>query len=249
MTLASWEPFLTATSPAADQVLNGTRPSGGDEPAKRKRMSTEERHLQILRTAAKIISVKGYWGLSLQDIADEIGISEAALYHYIDSKEDLLNLVLSENYDTTEATQFSALNASTLGPDGQRIYFFPRYCLNTLLYNVQRPEMAQLYCVLSGEALNPEHPAHQFFTARHIRNWELVGSINWLLPPSVDEDRLYDLYTLVTSAADGLQSRWLADDGINPVEEWLNFSDLIFPEDTWAGFRDPSEILNDSPVD
>ncbi len=103
---------------------------------KRKRMTQEERHLQILRAASKILAVKGYWGMSLQDISDEIGISEAALYHYIASKEDLLDMVLTEgydtteaNYDTTEANEFAAYSASAVDADGHRIYYYPRYCL------------------------------------------------------------------------------------------------------------------------
>lgn len=46
---------------------------------KRKRMSQEERHLQILQAAVKIIATKGFWGMSLQNISDELGITEAAV--------------------------------------------------------------------------------------------------------------------------------------------------------------------------
>ncbi len=168
-----------------------------------------------------------------------------ALYHYIDSKEHLLNMVLTESYDTTEMTEFNALNASLVDGDGHCVYFFPRYMLNMLMHDVQRPELTQLYCVLSGEALNPEHPAHQFFAGRHMRNWEMIGSMNWIVPPSVNEEQFYNLYTLVTSAMDGIENRWLADDSINPIEEWINFSQIIFPEHEWTGFRDPTEREGD----
>ena len=192
--------------------------TSGKRFVKRKRMSQEERHLQILSAATKILAVKGYWGMSLQDISDEIGISEAALYHYIDSKEDLLNMVLTENYDTTEASDFAAYNCAALDGDGHYVYYYPRYCLNTVLYNMQRPEMIQLFCVLSGEALNPDH-----------------------LPAGMNEEQFFDLFTLVSSAIDGLQQRWLADDSLDLLEEWLHFSDIVFPAHTWQGLYDPSE--------
>ena len=134
---------------------------------KRKRMSREERHLQILQAAVKIIAAKGFWGMSLQDISDELGITEAALYHYISSKDDLLNMVLSECYDTSEANEYNAVTAGLMDADGHRVYCYPRYCLNIVLYNLQRPELVQLYSVLNGEALNPSHPAHSFFIGRH----------------------------------------------------------------------------------
>ena len=100
--------------------------------------------------------------------------------------------------------------------------------------------MIQLLCVLGGEALNPDHPAHQFFTGRHIRRWEMIGSMNWLLPNGMNEERFFDLYTLVASAIDGLQSRWLADDSLDLLEEWMHFSDVIFPANVWGGISDPS---------
>ena len=179
--------------------------------------------------------------MSLQDIADEIGITEAALYHYISSKDDLLNMVLSECYDTPDADEYNAVTAAVIDADGHRVYFYPRYCLNIALYNLQRPELVQLYSVLNGEALSPTHPAHSFFIGRHMRNWEMIGSMNWVLPPEVDEERFYDLYTLAMSAMDGLQYRWLGDDSLNLLEEWISTSDIIFPPSEWAGYTDPSE--------
>ena len=207
MSVAAWDGFLNDQSnwPAASRIGNATgattaRDTLGDKTfVKRKRMSQEERHLQILQAAVKIIATKGFWGMSLQNISDELGITEAALYHYISSKDDLLNMVL------------------------------------------QRPELVQLYSVLNGEALNPSHPAHDFFIGRHLRQWEMICSMNWLLPPDVDEERFYDLYTLAMSAMDGLQYRWLGDNSMNLLEQWMSISDIIFPDSEWQGFRDPSE--------
>ncbi len=256
MTLAAWQQILdqhgVAASGRPKPILASHEVTVRDTTSakrfeKRKRMTQEERHLQILRAASKILAVKGYWGMSLQDISDEIGISEAALYHYIASKEDLLAMVLTEGYDTTESNEFAAFSASAVDADGHRVYYYPRYCLNTVLYNMQRPEMIQLLCVLSGEALNPDHPAHQFFTGRHIRHWEMIGSMNWLLPAGMTEERFFDLYTLAASAIDGLQSRWLADDSLDLLEEWMHFSDVIFPANVWGGISDPSERNPDAP--
>ncbi len=250
MSVAAWNRFLQEQDnwPAASQVNDsasyGTQARNalaGRTFEKKKRMSQEERHLQILQAAVKTLATKGFWGMSLQDIADEIGITEAALYHYISSKDDLLNMVLSECYDTPDADEYNAVTAAVTDNDGHRVYFYPRYCLNIALYNLQRPELVQLYSVLNGEALSPTHPAHNFFIGRHMRNWEMICSMNWILPTGVDEERFYDLYTLAMSAMDGLQYRWLGDDSMNLLEEWMSISDIIFPPSEWAGFTDPSE--------
>ena len=172
MGAAAWDGFLNDQDnwPAASRAeaskgsMTTARDTLGDRTfIKRKRMSQEERHLQILQAAVKIIATKGFWGMSLQDISDELGITEAALYHYISSKDDLLNMVLSECYDTPDEDEYNAVTAGFVDADGHRIYCYPRYCLNIVLYNLQRPELVQLYSVLNGEALDPEHPAHHFF--------------------------------------------------------------------------------------
>jgi len=47
--------------------------------------------LNLLYDAAmKLFSEKGYRGVSLQEVAQEVGIKKASLYHYIPSKEELL---------------------------------------------------------------------------------------------------------------------------------------------------------------
>jgi len=120
MSVAAWDGFLNDQSnwPAASRIGNATgattaRDTLGDKTfVKRKRMSQEERHLQILQAAVKIIATKGFWGMSLQNISDELGITEAALYHYISSKDDLLNMVLSECYDTIDADEYNAVTAA-----------------------------------------------------------------------------------------------------------------------------------------
>ena len=65
--------------------------------------------------------------MSLQDVADEIGITEAALYHYIASKNDLLTMVINEAYDTPAADEYNASNATISDCCGHRVCFYPRY--------------------------------------------------------------------------------------------------------------------------
>ena len=44
----------------------------------------------MLEASVKVFSERGYSGATVQDIADELGILKGSLYHYIDTKEDLL---------------------------------------------------------------------------------------------------------------------------------------------------------------
>lgn len=50
----------------------------------------DRRYDQLYEAAAELFYQKGYASTSLQDLADAIGLQKGSLYHYIDSKEDLL---------------------------------------------------------------------------------------------------------------------------------------------------------------
>ena len=68
---------------------------------------------EVLDTATELFAVKGYEATSLQDIADAVGVSRPALYHYLSSKEDLLVMLvevlgeLRERPDLTPSEKIS----------------------------------------------------------------------------------------------------------------------------------------------
>ncbi|HTD04674.1 TetR/AcrR family transcriptional regulator [Undibacterium sp.] len=51
---------------------------------------------QIIQVAQQLIQTRSYLGFSFQDIADEIGIRKASLYHHFPSKEALGEEVIRE---------------------------------------------------------------------------------------------------------------------------------------------------------
>src|SRR5688572_30852495 len=71
-----------------------TRPDdvhGGAElkPA-RQRLAPEERREAILDAALSAFSDLGYTQATLNDVADRLGVTKGCLYHYFESKEQLL---------------------------------------------------------------------------------------------------------------------------------------------------------------
>jgi AcrR family transcriptional regulator len=53
-------------------------------------LSADERKHLVIDAAARLFETRGFHGTSMQEIAAEVGITKAALYHYVNSKEQLL---------------------------------------------------------------------------------------------------------------------------------------------------------------
>jgi AcrR family transcriptional regulator len=53
-------------------------------------MVQKARRAEILQAAAKVFHQRGFHAARIQDVADELGMQKGSLYHYITSKEDLV---------------------------------------------------------------------------------------------------------------------------------------------------------------
>jgi AcrR family transcriptional regulator len=60
----------------------------------RKKEEHTARRNEILDVARRLVYTKGYEGMSIQDILDELQISKGAFYHYFDSKGALLEALV-----------------------------------------------------------------------------------------------------------------------------------------------------------
>jgi AcrR family transcriptional regulator len=77
---------------------------------------SSSRKNQILRSAAVVFKEKGYQRATLQDIADRVGITKAALYHHFRSKDELLyTIVYSVMQRSVEA--LSRISEMPLSPE------------------------------------------------------------------------------------------------------------------------------------
>ena len=62
-----------------------------------------DRAQEIYLTAAQIFFTKGFSATSLNDIADALAITKAALYYYVESKQDLLYRIIKLGLDDVKA--------------------------------------------------------------------------------------------------------------------------------------------------
>ena len=133
--------------------------------------STTRRDLManaIVDCATALFDERGFSETSLQDIADEIGIQRPSLYHYFDSKDEILLTLLDDVIRQNETADFE--DAEDLTPSER---------LERMLFNYGRSiaeDPARFRLITRNEArLPPDVLARYQERRRH--NWELLKSI------------------------------------------------------------------------
>lgn len=182
------------------------------------------RRQQILDRAIDVFARRGSAGTSLRSIAQELGVSHAALTHYFTSREHLL----VEVYREAERQQGEDRPHS---PDASPV--------DIMTESAQRnhavPGLVQLYSTLVAAALEEGHPdATEFATARfaHVRA-DLVervrrGQAAGRMRADVDPDAVA---SLVIAASDGLQTQWMLDESVPQGEALDLLARLLAPHD------------------
>lgn len=82
---------------------SSTGSSTGNEPAKARRGRPGYDQESVLRIATDVFNRRGYDGTSMDDLAHELHLSKSAIYHHVDSKEELLRHALAESLDALTA--------------------------------------------------------------------------------------------------------------------------------------------------
>lgn len=168
---------------------------------------------EILLTALEVIATHGYRRASVRELAEAVGLSQAGLLHYFDSKEHLFTEVLRKRDEVDTATLLRAATMEDLDP----IEMVTNY-LQIIRHNAEVPGLVQLYAALASESFDSSHTAHAYFTQRYgnmrtyfTRAIEVLQARGEFLP-TVDASSF--AVTLV-SLADGLQLQWLHDPTID----------------------------------
>lgn len=203
--------------------------------ASRRSNAAQERLEQIVLAAVKIINARGYNGMSLQAVADEVGITQAGVLHYVGNKQGLLMEVIQHYYRRSSSTQdYLTLFAPGGALEGQKPKI-PEYLRLIVAENANQPELVMLFQTLNTEAMSPESPMHEYFNdySRTATHPSEVPS--WLVPEGVDAD---ETLSCALAAMYGLEGRWLArPDEVEYKTEWAKFEDVLFPLPLWKDYR------------
>ncbi|WP_374976487.1 TetR/AcrR family transcriptional regulator [Microbacterium trichothecenolyticum] len=180
------------------------------------------RRQQILERAIEVFARRGSDRTSLRAIAEEVGVTHAALRHYFGSLEELLVEVYRESErqgdlhhpDDRDATPVEVMRESA------RV-------------NREIAGLVQLYSMLVAAALEEGHPAARDFATRRFARVR-AGLVDRVvrsqqagrLRADVDPQAVA---ALVIAASDGLQTQWLLDATAPQDESPLLLERLLAP--------------------
>lgn len=105
---------------------------------------------RMLRAAAKCFNEKGYSGSSLKDVANVLGLTDAALYYYVKNKEELVYLCYVRAGDIGRESMDRAIEEGSDGLDIVTRYL--RYHLE-----VMTGERGPIAIMSEIPSLQPEH--------------------------------------------------------------------------------------------
>ena len=173
------------------------RPRGADTAARRE---------DILAVATELFSVDGYRGTSMSRVAKAAGISHTGLVHHFPTKDELLGAVMDRRDELDTARAFSTAGARPRG------WAYLDALVQLVRNNEERPGMVRLFTTVSGEAVDPEHPANAWLCRHHeatvaqLRTAFEEAAAAGELAPDAPVDTLC---RLVIATMDGLQTQWL----------------------------------------
>lgn len=87
---------MSAQPSTGDTASSGTSRSLR---AARRRMSSSERRQQVVSEAATLFDEVGYHGANMDDLASRVGVAKPTLYHYFQSKDQILQAIHEEFID------------------------------------------------------------------------------------------------------------------------------------------------------
>ncbi|MFI5315594.1 MAG: TetR/AcrR family transcriptional regulator [Myxococcota bacterium] len=87
---------------------------------RRARPKSDERRAQILREAARCFGTRGFRGTTTRDVANAVGITEAALYRYFSGKEAIYAAILDARMAVPEV--IAAVEPFARARDDERVF-------------------------------------------------------------------------------------------------------------------------------
>ena len=179
---------------------------------------------EILERALDVIAREGYRGASVKVLAEAVGLSQAGLLHYFDSKEELFTEIVRKR-DEVDMQQY--------GPaafDRASIPTLRDGYVSVIRHNSDVPGLVQLYSQMSVDAADRQHPAHRFFVERGQNLRGVFASViaeggkTGAVTDRIEPETLARIFQAV---ADGLQLQWMLEPDVDMAGIVAQLFDLL----------------------
>ena len=192
---------------------------------KRVRAKPEARREQILEEATRLIGERGYYGFAIRELAQRCQLTDAGLLHYFGSKEKLL-IALLEDLDRQGAETVREMTGLTPEFRGRLTHQQLHDMFRAIVMrNRDRPDLVRLQAILRAEAMNADHPAHDFFNRRQATILQMFAKALGEHVPSPQSTALQ-----VMSMMWGLEMEWMrSEQRFDLLAEWNRAFGLLLP--------------------
>lgn len=203
-------------------------PVSAQERGRGTRMSSRDRRRQIIDEAVRVVGRRGYYGFSVQEVAERCGLTVAGVLHHVGTKHGLLIAVLEDRDQRDHrAVADQAALESLPDPEGMPLAEVAALLRGFVQRNAQQRELVRLYSILRAESLYEGHPAYEYFRERDA---SVLATFARLLTgkTGAPESTARQILALMG----GLEEQWLREpDRVDLVAEWDRAAAKILPRE------------------
>jgi AcrR family transcriptional regulator len=183
---------------------------------------------QIIAETIRLIGQRGYYGITVQEVAKQCGLSNAGLLYHVPSKDDLLFAVIQEfeRRETEIIAPIAELATRRIGRNEKSTAAARELVCTIVERGSAAPELVRLYSILQAEAFDASHPAHKAFRARETKILNLLTEV---VRPYVARPR--STARQVFALMDGLGQQWIrSGQSFDLVAEFTLALEAVLPE-------------------
>lgn len=132
----------------------------------------DDRPQELLEAALKVFAENGYRNTRLDDVAEAAGVTKGTIYHYFDTKEELL-LSAIEHYQTLAFGRIEGVLKDVHLPASTRIRMLVRK-----MFSVRAATSRYLLTLLVGAAVHEVPRVHaKWLQDGPVKLWTLIGEL------------------------------------------------------------------------
>ncbi|MFC7927874.1 TetR family transcriptional regulator [Microbacterium laevaniformans] len=169
---------------------------------------------RIIEAAFETFAARGYQAATMKEIAAAADITAPGLSHHFRTKEELLDAVLAFR-DRRHVTPSSWVDTDNVA----------RRTIETLREDSAQPNIVALHAMLSAEATDSSHPAHDRYRGRYADFKTHLSTVFAAAQERGDITADVDprvLATLLIAVMDGVQLQWLYDPDDTDIDATLS---------------------------